>query len=83
MWFIFITSLAKKHLARIPEKDRVWIANEVEKKIRTNPLSGDLVKLTTDSWRRRMGNYRIIFQLNPKRKVVFILGITRRTSTTY
>ena len=36
-----------------------------------------------NSWRRRVGNYRIFFDVDPVRRVIDIIEITRRTSTTY
>jgi len=51
--------------------------------MKDNPLDGDLTRIAIDIWRRRIGNYRVVFQILPKEKIIFILGILRRTSTTY
>ena len=49
-----------------------------------DPLAGDIVKLKgTDAFRRRVGNYRIIFTINADHGVVLVMDILRRTSTTY
>ena len=82
MWLIFITNPAKKHLAKIPKEVANQISSAIDE-MRNNPFSGDLIKLSINNWRRRVGNYRIVFQLSSKEKTVFVLDILRRTSTTY
>jgi mRNA-degrading endonuclease RelE of RelBE toxin-antitoxin system len=82
MWLIFITNPAKKHLAKIPKEVAGHISSAIDE-MRNNPLSGDLTKLSINNWRRRVGDYRIVFKLSFKGKTVFILDILRRTSTTY
>jgi mRNA-degrading endonuclease RelE of RelBE toxin-antitoxin system len=52
--------------------------------MQTDPLTGDVVKLAgQDGFRRRIGNYRIIFRLDYKALVVGVVDIARRTTTTY
>lgn len=52
--------------------------------MRSDPLSGDVIKLAgQDAFRRRVGNYRIIFRIDYKALAVGILDIERRTTTTY
>jgi mRNA-degrading endonuclease RelE of RelBE toxin-antitoxin system len=52
--------------------------------MRADPLSGDVVKLAGhDAFRRRVGNYRIIFRIDFKAVAVGVLDIQRRTTTTY
>jgi mRNA-degrading endonuclease RelE of RelBE toxin-antitoxin system len=49
-----------------------------------DPFSGDTLKLEglANRWRRRVGDYRIIFAIEPAR-TIHISTIVRRTSTTY
>jgi mRNA-degrading endonuclease RelE of RelBE toxin-antitoxin system len=50
------------------------------------PLSGDVTPLKgpyQGSYRRRVGEFRIIFTLNPGSATVAVADIARRTSTTY
>jgi hypothetical protein len=48
-----------------------------------NPLAGDVLKLTGErrAYRRRVGNWRILFDLSPG--LVEVRYIERRTTTTY
>jgi len=60
--------------------------NRVLDEMKTDPLSGDIVALRggyQGLYRRRVGSWRIIFELKPERRVVLIGDISRRTSTTY
>jgi mRNA-degrading endonuclease RelE of RelBE toxin-antitoxin system len=52
--------------------------------MQADPLSGDVVKLAgQDAFRRRVGNYRIIFRIDFAAHAVGIVDIDRRTTTTY
>jgi mRNA-degrading endonuclease RelE of RelBE toxin-antitoxin system len=52
--------------------------------MRSDPLAGDVVKLAgQDAFRRRVGNYRIIFGIDFKAFAVGVLDVQRRTTTTY
>jgi len=54
--------------------------------MRDNPFSGDIVRLHAperSAWRRRVGSYRIFFDVYPDRQVVDVVDIDRRTSSTY
>jgi len=50
-----------------------------------NPFSGDIVRLTSEraTWRRRVGSYRILFDVYPDRQHIDVVDIARRTSITY
>lgn len=50
-----------------------------------DPFSGDIKRLKgqISAWRRRVGNYRIVYDLNLEEKKIIVHGILRRTSTTY
>jgi mRNA-degrading endonuclease RelE of RelBE toxin-antitoxin system len=52
--------------------------------MRADPLAGDVVKLKGQAaFRRRIGNYRIIFSIDFRGLAVGIADIQRRTTTTY
>ena len=50
-----------------------------------NPLEGDVVALTGEctAFRRRIGNWRILFDLFPADCLIEVRFIERRTTTTY
>jgi mRNA-degrading endonuclease RelE of RelBE toxin-antitoxin system len=50
-----------------------------------DPFEGDVKRLKgyPTAWRRRMGSYRIIYDLYVEKRLIVVAGIVRRTSTTY
>jgi mRNA-degrading endonuclease RelE of RelBE toxin-antitoxin system len=82
-WVIAVSNRARKNLKRVPVADRQRIMTELDA-MHVNPLSGDVVKLAGQhAFRRRVGSYRIIFRVDFKSLAVAIMGIERRTTTTY
>jgi len=83
-WELRVAKSAKKNLRRFPKNDGERIAFSL-REISDNPYSGDLEKITDEinMWRRRVGNYRIIYEINSQSKIIIIMDIRRRTSTTY
>ena len=83
-WRVILSGQAKKQLKRVPFKDKERISQVLDA-LGNDPWSGDVDKLGGDdiSWRRRVGNYRIIFDILFTERAVFIYEIKRRTSSTY
>jgi mRNA-degrading endonuclease RelE of RelBE toxin-antitoxin system len=52
---------------------------------RKTPFVGDVKRLKgqATAWRRRVGNYRIVYDLYIEEHLIVVGGILRRTSTTY
>ncbi len=36
-----------------------------------------------NTWRRRIGAYRVLYEIHPDKKIIYVFEIKRRTSTTY
>jgi len=51
--------------------------------MQVDPFSGDIKRLQPSGWRRRVGNYRIFYDLLTGEKRIVVTAIERRTSTTY
>lgn len=83
-WRIFLTNQAEKQFRRLPKEAARRIGRAIDE-MRNDPLGSDVVKLEDRGyvWRRRIGSYRILFELIPEKRIVFIYDITRRTSKTY
>jgi mRNA interferase RelE/StbE len=80
---VYVSNRAQRNLKGIPATDLKRIMAALEA-MQQDPLSGDVVKLKgTDAFRRRVGNYRIIFSIDFKQLAVGIIDILRRTTTTY
>ena len=83
-WTIHIAKPAQKELARVPTKSRRLLRVALEE-MQQNPFTGDIVRLTSEraTWRRRVGAYRIFFDVYPEQQHIDVVDIARRTSTTY
>ena len=82
-WTVVLAGPAKKTLKRVPAGDRTRILAALEE-MRENPFQGDIRKLQgLPGFRRRVGNWRILFEVVLERRHVVVAAIERRTSTTY
>ena len=83
-WTVSISSSAQKTVLRAPRHERERLRAELDR-IAHDPLAGNTVRLQgiPNTARRRVGDWRIIFELDFDRRVVVVTDITRRTSTTY
>lgn len=83
-WDVRVAARARRTHRRAPKGDRTRIAAALEA-MREDPVAGDVVHLKNESaaWRRRVGDWRILFDLYPDRRLVDVVDIRRRTTTTY
>lgn len=83
-WKVLIHPKIGKQLKRLPKKDAKRIETTFHQ-FKTNPFAGDIEKMEGEEnvWRRRVGSYRISYELFPKRKMVYVFRVERRTTTTY
>ena len=83
-WTLRIAHRAEKSLAKSPAKDRMRLVAALGE-MQDNPFAGDVVRLQGEenTWRRRVGSYRIIFEIDIKGLTVDVVDVARRTSTTY
>ena len=73
----------QKTLQKIPARDRAQVVKAVSSMVE-NPFAGDIVRLEGSIiWRRRVGNYRLLFELDFDARIVDVVDLKRRTSTTY
>ena len=83
-WELRLRKRAKKNILRFPRRDQLHVTIAL-REISSNPYTGDIVKLEGEknSWRRRVGAYRIFYELNSQEKVISIFRVERRGSKTY
>lgn len=84
-WELRIRDSIYKNLLKLPEKDRERIVKIIENELALNPYFGDIEKLKGEDnvWRRRIGNYRIFYEIINEEKIIYIFKVERRTSSTY
>ena len=83
-WKVVIAGPAQKDFQKLPQRDRTRVKAALVA-IEDDPFQGDLKRLkgTATAWRRRVGNYRIIYDLYIEVHLIVISAILRRTSMTY
>lgn len=83
-WQVKIHKRVSKACSGFPLKEsrRLFVIIE---SLATEPFTGDIKKMEGEEqvWRRRVGNYRIMYELIPADRIVFVFRVERRTSTTY
>jgi mRNA-degrading endonuclease RelE of RelBE toxin-antitoxin system len=82
-WAVVITGPARKSLKRIPSNDQVRVRTAIDE-MEIDPFQGDVKYISGQSTiRRRVGNWRIFFNLEHVERLVVVTAVERRTSTTY
>ena len=83
-WTVSISSSARKVVRRAPRHERERLGAELDK-LAVDPFGGDTVRLRglPNAARRRIGDWRILFDLDFYRRLVHVTHIARRTTTTY
>lgn len=83
-WILQVDSLVFAALKKIPRRDaeRIFV---IIGSLPLNPFAGDIQKMKGESntWRRRIGSFRIFYELMPSEKVIHVFRVERRTSKTY
>ncbi len=83
---IFETDELARSLAKLERRDAEFIggklASYVYPQLRQMPFYGPNIKklrgFDPETWRYRIGNFRIFFQVEEKEKIVFILTVEKR-----
>jgi mRNA-degrading endonuclease RelE of RelBE toxin-antitoxin system len=82
-WGLVITSRAKRQFRRLSADERDDI-DQAFSEMCDNPFQGDVKFLRgLDTMRRRVGDWRILYELNEAKKFIVVTAIKRRGSTTY
>jgi len=83
-WQLLLAGPARRALDRIPVPHQSRIVAALEQ-MQADPFQGDIVRLKAQptAWRRRVGSWRILFDVDFSSRTVVVHDILRRTSTTY
>lgn len=83
-WVLQIDPKVAKALKKIPQGNARRITSVMEQ-LPTNPYAGDIQKMKGEKnvWRRRVGEYRIFYEIIPTESVIHVFHVERRTTTTY
>jgi mRNA interferase RelE/StbE len=83
-WNLQLAAPGQKDFQKLPPNDQARVRSALLS-MQEDPFQGDIKRLKGQSsaWRRRVGNYRIIYDLHVEEHLIVVAGILRRTSTTY
>ena len=83
-WGLLITNPAERGLRKVPRVDLEHI-DQVFSELCSDPYSGDIKFLRGVGaiFRRRVGDWRILFELDKDRRLIIVLAVKRRGSKTY
>ena len=84
MWELRVARRAERTIGRVPKRERDRLLTALEQ-MRTDPLRGDVVRLKYQraAFRRRVGDWRLFFDLDWTRTTIDVTEVVRRTTTTY
>ncbi|MBI4121346.1 MAG: type II toxin-antitoxin system RelE/ParE family toxin [Candidatus Ryanbacteria bacterium] len=85
MWHVSTADRAKKAFARAQPNDRERLLEAV-RELAQDPYAARHVEHLTNeeaAFRKRVGDWRIFFDLYPEQELVHVVDTRRRTTTTY
>jgi mRNA interferase RelE/StbE len=83
-WDLRVNDEIWKQVAKFPRHDRGRIRSAL-RELTDNPFIGNVKKMQgqQNAWRRRIGAYRILFEILTKERIIYVAAIKRRVSKTY
>lgn len=83
-WQLLVANQARKSLARLSKNTHTRLL-EVLADIEVDPYVGDIKKIKgyVNTWRRRVGRYRITYEVLVSDRVISVTSIEIKTDTTY
>jgi mRNA interferase RelE/StbE len=83
-WNLQLAGPAQKDFRKLPANDRQRVRNALLA-MQDDPFQGDIKRLAGQptAWRRRVGSYRILYDLYVDQRLLVVVAIVRRSSTTY
>ncbi len=83
-WRVLLRSRAQKAVARAPRPEQERLRDAI-KEMEVDPFAGDVQRLQHErtAFRRRVGDWRFLFDVHREVRLVEIRYIERRTTTTY
>ena len=83
-WKLIFSSSARRNLRKLPLNDRRRIDRALDE-LALDPSQGDVLPLRNHpaEFRKRVGDYRVFFDLERHERLIRVHDIVRRTSTTY
>lgn len=84
-WSVIVAKRVWKEIEKVPQNDAGKILLVLKEEFSLNPYQGDIEKMKGEhnTWRRRVGAYRIFYKIKVLEKIILVFNLERRTSKTY
>lgn len=78
----YLEVVVKKHIPALPTTMKVLIKNAIEERLALEPIAlGKPLQYTLKGYRRlRVGDYRIVYRINPNAQSLIVVAIMHRKS---
>lgn len=83
-WVLHVDPAVDRFLRLIPRRDAERLLVAIAQLL-ADPFGGDIQKMKGERnvWRRRIGSYRVRYELFTAKRTIHVFRVERRTSTTY
>ena len=82
-WSLVIANRAKRHLRRLSAGEQHWISDALSEMLE-DPFRGDVKFLRgLNTLRKRVGDWRILYELDEAKRMIVVTAIKRRGSNSY
>ena len=79
MYKVYVEKSAQKDLKKIPLDDLQRIVEEIKKlSLNTRPKGCRKLTGSKDDWRIRIGNYRVVYEIDDREKSIRVMIIRHR-----
>ncbi|MEK7552829.1 MAG: type II toxin-antitoxin system RelE/ParE family toxin [Patescibacteria group bacterium] len=83
-WQLYIANHARKSLLGLPKASASRLLKVLDE-INEDPYCGDIKKIKgeVDTWRRRVGHYRIVYKVLVNERMISVTMIETKSDNTY
>ena len=83
-WVLRVRDSVYKQISKFPAQDQRKILEAIEL-LPVNLYFGDIEKMKDEknNWRKRIGSYRLFYEIKQTEKVIYVFWVERRTTKTY
>ena len=83
-WRLIIARKTEKRLRKLPNKDRDLLRGTLSELVEDPYAKVERMRdFDEAAWKRRVGSYRILFDIYDGTKIIHVVDIDRRTSKSY
>ena len=83
-WRVELAPAAQRELRRLPTPARRRLAGPIKELSRNpRPVGSRKLRGSPQTWRIRIGPYRVVYDIHTDRSLIVVLKVVRRSESTY